>query len=84
MCVCVCVCVRACVYTYVCMCSGSQHWHVNILDVKEAHDMSAQQKVSMFCMLAQKAAIRPDRVEHFTHREIVTGNLHRYANCECG
>ena len=66
------------------MCGGSQRWHVKSLDVKEAHDMSAQQNVSMFFMLAQKAAIRPDKVKHFTHREIVTGNLHRYANCECG
>ena len=53
------------------------------LDVKKAHDTSALQNESMFCMLAQKAAIRPDKVD-FTHREIVTGNLHRYANCECG
>ena len=69
---------------YVCMCGGSQCWHVKSLDVKEAHDTSAQQNVSMFCMLAQKTAIRPDKVEHFTHREIVTRNLHLYANCECG
>ena len=49
------------------------------LDVREAHDTSPQQNVSMFCMLAQKAAIRPDKVEHFTHTfeslppEIYTG-----------
>ena len=41
------------------------------LDLKKVHNMSAQQNVSMFCILAQKtrrkAAIRPDKVEHFTH-----------------
>ena len=45
------------------MYGGSQRCHEKSL--------SAQQTVSMFYMLAQKtrqkAAIRPDKVEHFTH-----------------
>ena len=57
---------------------------------KKAHNASGQQNVSMLCMLAQKtqqkAAIRPDKVEHFTPTfeslslEIYTGMRIAYAD----
>ena len=57
-----------CMHT--CMYGGSQRSHEKSLDLKSAQYECAA-NVSMFCMLAQKtqqkAAIHPDKVEHFTH-----------------
>ena len=64
-------------HPHVCACVSEN------LDLKEEHNASALQNVTMFRMLAQKArqeaAICPDKVEHFTHTfeslppEIYTG-----------
>ena len=73
--------IRACMY------GGSQRSHEKSLDLKKR--TSAQQNVSMFCMLAQKtrqrAAIRPDKVEHFTHTESLSPEIYtsmRIANAD--